>query len=299
MSSIAAHLVEAGLRLLGPKRLMNDPERFSRTFGAAGEPALPSDRLKRRLSFTERREHGFRVFDVGARQPQGRGRILYIHGGAYVQELAGIHWRMVEKLIERTKGKASVPVYPLAPAAGWEEMSGPIVSLFGQLADEAGAENVSIVGDSSGGGLALSVTMALRDGGGPLPSSLVLFSPWLDLTMSDPRQVKLDRVDPMLGLPGLKAAGRAYAGQLATADPRVSPLYGSFERLPPMMILTGTHDILNSDAHAAAAKAFDAGSELVLREYADMIHVWPALPVPEASPAFDEAAAFITTHWAA
>lgn len=297
MSSLAARLAELALRLVGPKRMMNDASRFARTFGQTAPPAEPGWATRRRLSVSKREVGGHVVFAATPHSKKARRHILYLHGGAYVQELAAIHWRMVTNLVERTGATATIPVYPLAPDAGWTQMSALVRTLLDELAGDDGAGHVSLVGDSSGAGLALSAAMQLRDEGAPLPSSLVLFSPWLDLTVSDADQRRLDRQDPMLGIPGLRAAGLAYAGAMPAEDPRVSPLFGSFASLPPTLVLTGTHDVLNSDARRAALVARKDNADFTLREYPDMIHVWPALPIPEAKPAFDEAASFIMGRW--
>lgn len=48
------------------------------------------------------------------------------------------------------------------------------------------AHNIVLYGDSSGGALALSLLVVLRDAGLPMPAGCVLMSPWVDLTHSFP-----------------------------------------------------------------------------------------------------------------
>ena len=47
-------------------------------------------------------------------------------------------------------------------------------------------DDIIIGGDSAGGGLALSLLLALRAAGKPLPKAAVLMAPWTDLTVSSP-----------------------------------------------------------------------------------------------------------------
>jgi monoterpene epsilon-lactone hydrolase len=147
---------------------------------------------------------------------------------------------------------------------------------------------VIVMGDSAGGGMALSLAQQLRDAARPLPTRLILISPGLDMTFSDPRQPVIAVQDKMLDIPGLLVAGRWYAGGLSSADPKISPLFGSLASLPPIAVFTGTHDLLNPDARRLQAKAAQDGALLSFHEYEGMFHVWPLAPIPEARQAINE-----------
>ena len=115
----------------------------------------------------------------------------------------------------------------------------------------------------------------------PSPPALVLLSPWLDVTMTDPAQIELEKVDPLLVRAGPKAAGRWYAGAMSTTDPRVSPLYGEIAGLPPILMFCGTHDILLTDARRLAARAAAEGGDVEYHEEPGLMHVYPLLFFPE------------------
>ncbi|KAG8741808.1 hypothetical protein FRC10_002407 [Ceratobasidium sp. 414] len=55
---------------------------------------------------------------------------------------------------------------------------------LGALHSAINPKHIIIAGDSAGGGLALTLLIAIRDTGLPLPSGAVLISPWVDLTHS-------------------------------------------------------------------------------------------------------------------
>jgi acetyl esterase/lipase len=159
-----------------------------------------------------------------------------------------------------------------------------LLPFYEQLVKEiGGAEHLTIMGDSAGGDLALSLAMQARDAKLPLPANLVLLSPGMDFSFTDPKQPALDRIDPILDLEGARKLGHMYAGALDVHDPVVSPLYGSLQGLPPMVVFTGTRDLVNPDAHRLQAKAKEAGVPLQLFEYPGMVHVWMLFPMPEAS----------------
>ena len=93
-----------------------------------------------------------------------------------------------------------------------------------QMIQSHGAENVSVIGDSAGGGLAVAAVQELVRRGSPTPARMVLLAPWLDVTMSDPRSRAIDPKDPLLDVPSLQDDDRKWAGNLYPADPLASPL---------------------------------------------------------------------------
>lgn len=113
------------------------------------------------------------------------GALIFLHGGAYLFPLVDGQWGIVEGLIDRTGLPVIIPDYPLAPnhtAAEAFDFVQPII-------DEAQAEfgRVILFGDSAGGGLALSLAMQRRDTGARQVDGLVLYAPWVDVTMTNPR----------------------------------------------------------------------------------------------------------------
>jgi len=143
--------------------------------------------------------------------------------------------------------------------------------------------------------MAAALAQQIRDAGEALPARLVLLSPWMDVTMTDPGQRAIEPDDPFLSIAPARMTGEWYAAGLALDDPRVSPIHGAMAGLPPMMVLTGTRDLLNADAHRLRDKAAAEGVALTFVEAPAMIHVWMLMPIPEARRALDRIAGFITS----
>ena len=212
----------------------------------------------------ERREDsGMPVYHVRPRTPSS-AVIVYLHGGAYVSPISWAHWLLIDALVERTGAAAVVPAYPRAPEHTAAEAFAPLGVLMDQVLDAPG--RAVLAGDSAGGGLALSLAIQRRDAGVRAPDGLVLFSPWVDVSMSNPRIAPMVRLDPMLGIDGLVWCGKEWAGGLGTADPRVSPLHDHLRGLPPTRVYQGDRDILLPDVELFARKARARGAE---RERAD------------------------------
>ena len=222
------------------------------------------------------------------------GALIYLHGGAYVYPMVAGQWGVVEGLIDRTGLPVIIPDYPLAP----DHTAAEAFDFVQPIIDEARAEfgRVILFGDSAGGGLALSLAMQRRDAGVHQVDGLVLYAPWVDVTMTNPRIEEVQRRDRVLRVPGLAWAGRAWAADLDPADPRVSPLYGDPAGLPPMRIFQGDADILGPDTIEFARKAARAGVDVRLRVEPDGFHVYVlSVPIiPEAEAALDRSARFIS-----
>ncbi|HEV3395142.1 MAG TPA: alpha/beta hydrolase, partial [Xanthobacteraceae bacterium] len=88
--------------------------------------------------------------------------VLYLHGGAYVLDIISAHWNMVARLVRYTGCLAVVPLYPLAPEHTWQDAFGLVVPLYESLVARLGRENVIVMGDSAGGGMALALAQQLR-----------------------------------------------------------------------------------------------------------------------------------------
>jgi len=293
--SAKAWLVESLLPLTGMKRAFRDEETLRRDVARRRkvEPALPPSRLRRRFRVEEGTVAGMRVFTVAPRTDRAGPVVLYLHGGAYVRDVMGPQWSFVERLAAQTGATIAAPRYPLAPEHSWRDAFARLMPLYERLSEHFGPGRLTLLGDSASGGLALALAQRLRDRARPLPARLVLLAPWLDVTLSDSAQGELARRDPMLDIPGLRAAGRWWAGDLDPRDPIVSPLFGDLDDLPPIALFTGTDDLVHPDARRLRDKASASGADLAYHEYPGMFHVWPLADIPEGNEAIARMAAFI------
>ena len=178
--------------------------------------------------------------------PNATGKVVVaIHGGAYVGKATIFHWWTYTDMARQTGATVVVPDYTLSPAGTAETVVPVMTDYISQVIAQNGAANVSVVGDSSGGGLALLAVQELVQRNSTVPGHLVLLSPWLDVSMSDPRSAQIN--DPLLNVPGLAKYGEEWAGGLSTQSPLVSPLYGSLAGLPPTVVYSSSRDLLTID----------------------------------------------------
>lgn len=303
MPSLQARLVNLALPLLGIKSFFSQPERVAERLAKARrrKPERPKAKWRKALDIQEDDSLGYPVVKISpaAGVRAGGPHLLYLHGGGYVLDVAGVHWDTVCRLCERLGASATVPVYPLAPEHEAPEVLAAMRALYGAIASQYGAANITIMGDSAGGGMSLVLAQMLKSDGGEMPGSLVLWSPWLDATASADGQAAIEPKDRMLAQVGLETCAKLYGGAIPAEDPRLSPLFGELEDLPPVAIFSGTSDILLVDGKRLAARFEELRkNDFEYHEYADMFHVWMLLPVPEGKRALEQTAAFIENHHA-
>lgn len=171
--------------------------------------------------------------------------ILYIHGGAYISEALNSHAIFCDDLSINNDALVIVPNYGLTPNYTYEEAYKMLDEVYSILLEY----NLPIIiaGDSAGGGLAASYTMYLRKNNIKTPNKIILNSPWLDLTMSNPEIIKYQNTDRMLAPYGLVECGKYWSGNLETNDYRISPIYGDFTDFPETLLFRSTWEIFYPD----------------------------------------------------
>lgn len=220
--------------------------------------------------------------------------LVYLHGGGY--SIGGIrsHQAFVSKLARLAGMRALLPDYRLAPEHPYPAQLRDARSVWRYVL-ESGVDptRTVIAGESAGGGLTMSTLLSLRDDAQPLPAGAAVLSPWVDLTLSG---VSIDgnaRFD-YLARPTLETYVSRFARDGDRRHPLVSPVFGDLRGLPPLLVQVGEAEALLDDARTLVARAHDAGVDVELSEYADMIHAFQLFPgLPAARVAVDELVAFV------
>lgn len=217
--------------------------------------------------------------------------VLYLHGGAYVGQIGQEAWYFAARVAALSKLRVTVAIYPLIPFVTAEKL---VPQAQRVLAHEIARHGrVITMGDSAGGGLALSSALAARAAGEQLPERLVLISPWTDITVTGPDVSSRERRDVMLAPAGLRHFGEVFRGGLDPHDWRVSPLFADLTGLPPMQIFAAEDDVLYSDATRLHKRAKECGvpDELIVGKR--MLHIWPVANIPEGHEAVTDIVRFV------
>jgi monoterpene epsilon-lactone hydrolase len=228
-----------------------------------------------------------------AGSPQG-GIVLYFHGGGFIAECGAIHDALLAAIGRAAGARGLMIDYRLAPEHPYPAAADDCFAAWNwMLSSGFDPARVVFAGDSSGGNLALVTAMRARDDGLPLPAAIVLMSPVLDLTFSGPSCARNDGIDPMFRAETARRIQDWYAPGLDLEDPRISPLFGSTDGLPPTQLHVGSSEILLDDTLRYAAKA----ARSLAAVWHGMPHVFPAIRgLAEGDRAIAEMADFIREH---
>lgn len=245
---------------------------------------------------------GVNAVDVTVRGIDTANTILYFHGGVYVIGSAAQSVPLVSDLARRAHAKVVTVDYRLAPEHPYPAAVDDARAAYeGLLAQGVDAGQIALAGESAGGGLAVATLLALRDAGTPLPSSAFLMSPYADLTLSGETILENQAIDPILTPEGLRLRVPDYVGRADASDPQISPVFGDLGGLPPLLIQSGSHEILLSDALRLAGRAAIDEVSVTLEVTPGVPHVFQgfAAVLDEADAALDRASTFLKTQFAA
>jgi acetyl esterase/lipase len=226
--------------------------------------------------------------------------LLYLHGGGFQIGSPASHRELMAGLSAAAGCRVLGLDYRLAPEHRFPAALDDAMTCWdGLLAMGLPAERLAVAGDSSGGGLALSLLLALRDAGREMPAAAVTMSAWTDLGASGPSQASHAATDPINQRALLVAMARAVLGRdTDPRDPRVSPLFAELHGLPPLLMQVGEREIVLSDSQDFAAKARAAGVDVTLEVWPGMVHVFQQFPreLPAAQQARHSIGAFLRRH---
>ena len=224
------------------------------------------------------------------------GVLLYFHGGGFCFCSAGSHSKLVGHLAKAAGCRALNVDYRLAPEYPYPAALSDALTAYRWLLDQGtDPGGVVVAGDSAGGGIATGLLVKARDEGLPRPAAGVLLSPWVDLAMTGDSVTTRAEVDVRQEPVGTKWCATLYLDGHEPLDPYASPLYADLAGLPPLYIQAGDSDILVDDSHRLAERARQAGVDVRLDVFPEMLHAFQlwAGNVPEADDAVARIGEFV------
>lgn len=252
----------------------------------AGETTYTANRKVFDRKLTEESYEGMPVLYVNA--DGKRDRVLfYIHGGYYVYQMNAEHTAAINQLVNATGAMAVVPIYPLAPFNTAEDSFDLMVGLYEQVRADNPDSKIILMGDSAGGGYSLALAEGLAERGIDQPDELILLSPWVEVTMSNPEIKNYESVDPMLTVTMGKMSGKAWAGELSTDDWHVSPINGDLSKLQNVTIFVGDRELFTPDDTLLYEKLADNENARLVVGHGQN-HVYPVYPTFEGRIAMEQ-----------
>ncbi|MBL1434943.1 MAG: alpha/beta hydrolase [Rhodobacteraceae bacterium] len=223
-----------------------------------------------------------------------QGVLIYLHGGAYIFGSAKTHRRLAAKLAEDNALTAYSVDYRLAPEHPFPAAIDDCLTAYQALLGR-GIRNITIAGDSAGGGLALALLHSILAKGLPAPRAVVAFSPLTDQTMQSQSVKDNAQSEAMLPAERMEEVRDMYLTD-DFKNPLASPLYGNFHTAPPVFLCAGTAEILRDDTLAMASKLRAQGVAVTVEILENAPHVWPFFHgrMPEADATLKKVQAFLS-----
>jgi len=251
MESIQSKLLKAALRIIRLNKMWkltgDELRKYIEKKQLSDSHEHPKD-FQSRYDIRREEMNGYCYYVMKPLKVTSKKHILYLHGGGFVYEITSLHWEFMEKLIDALGCIISIPIYPLAPIHKYQEVFDMIVPIYEQIILNTKTEDIVIMGDSSGAGVSLSLVQLLKEKSQLQPGNIILISPVLDITFSNPEISEVEKFDPISALPALIDITKWYGGENNSKNYLISPIYGDLEGLGKISLFIGTHDILYPDA---------------------------------------------------
>lgn len=226
----------------------------------------------------------------------GNNIILYLHGGAFVEQPNIFHFEYLNKLSKTLDSTIIVPIYPKAPNNTYKDAFPLLERIYINILKKYKSKKFIIMGDSSGGGLALSLCQYISSINIEQPDKLILFSPWLDISMSSDKLSEYEKIDPYLDCISLGVYGKSWAGNEDIHDYRVSPIYGNINCLNNITLFVGSRELFYPDITSFHKKLISSNIHSTLIVGKNLNHSYPLHPIKEAKTAFEEVLNIIKTE---
>lgn len=200
-----------------------------------------------------------------------QGCILYLHGGGYVYHPA-VHESLAAKLALAAALRTFALDYRLTPENPFPAQLEDALAAYRWLLESGvNPQQLVVVGDSTGGNLALALLVALRDANQPMPALAVCLSPWTDVSNSGDSLTENQPYDWLQ-----KVAVEQWATWLCNgkeaSHPLLSPLNADLHGLPPIFIQAGEAEIFFDMIRSFTEVARRQGVRVTLEIWEHMNH---------------------------
>ena len=217
--------------------------------------------------------------------------LLCTHGGGYVAGSIYSHRKLYAHVAKAVGCRAISVHYGLAPENPHPGPVNDCVKVYEWLLDEGfKPENIATTGDSAGGALSISIILAARDKGLPLPAAAMPICPWYDVENSGDSMKTNEEKDCLVKKAVVDGMAETFLAGGSSRDPLANPLHADVSGLPPLYITVSRDETLLDDAVRFEKIAREAGVEVKMDIFPEMQHVWHFMAgaAPEADQAVQQ-----------
>ncbi|MFC7392643.1 alpha/beta hydrolase [Scopulibacillus cellulosilyticus] len=203
--------------------------------------------------------------------------LIYYHGGCFVSGDLETHDRQLRMLANIGQCLVVGVDYRLAPEHVYPSAHDDAFKAAHIVREHAmswggNPDNVTIVGDSAGGHLALVTCLRLKEQGQWMPKRQILIYPMLDATASSGSYKKFGD-DYVITRDALLSGFENYLSNISPDHPEASPLYrNDLSGLPQTYILTAEYDPLVDEGEEFYRRLLEYGVDAQCQRYFGVNH---------------------------
>jgi len=237
-----------------------------------GKTALPEG-VKNRADVDAYTIEGGICYNIRRRKTEPERVVFYLYDSEFCFPMSSGEWSYALRIMEMLNAELFVPMYPLAPEAGCEEVFRHLIPVYKNRCGKC-QEEIILMGSGAGGLLALSLAQLIWAEGLPRPNQLVLLTPVLDTEFFDVKE--RERMEERLKKKNQLAAfqtsmdylNRYWVKDMAGKVEYTSPIYGDFtDFTEKVTLISGTEDINNGSARLLCDKIQNTGIPVRFFEY--------------------------------
>ncbi len=201
--------------------------------------------------------------------------LMYIHGGAYIVGRPDGYHGIGGNYAKMLGARVYMPDYRLAPEHQFPAPIDDTLRAYEWLLEQnIAASKIAFAGESAGGAMVVSVMVAAKSKGLPLPAVGSSISPWANLEHTGVSMSNREGLDPLNSKPVLDILARAFLGDTLANHPLASPVFADVTGLPPILVQIGENELMLSDALRLANHLADNRVRVNLEVWPGMFHAW-------------------------
>lgn len=201
--------------------------------------------------------------------------LMYIHGGAYIVGRPDGYHGIGGNYAKMLGARVYMPDYRLAPEHQFPAPIDDTLRAYEWLLEQnIAASKIALAGESAGGAMVVSVMVAAKSKGLPLPAVGSSISPWANLEHTGASMSNREGLDPLNSKPVLDILARAFLGDTLANHPLASPVFADVTGLPPILVQIGENELMLSDAMRLANHLADNRVRVNLEVWPGMFHAW-------------------------
>lgn len=210
--------------------------------------------------------------------------LFYIHGGSFVDKPLYMQVKFAKKIAKKLHIDLVIPIYENIPNGNATLFLEEMIDIYSYLLKKY--NNIYLMGDSAGGGAALSLYMLLVNKKINRPKGIILLSPWLDLSLTN-KDIE-NKNDIVCSIVGNRYCGSIWAGALDINDYRVSPLYGNVADLNNVFITCSKNELCQPDCIKLVSKLDNEHIDYRFMQFNHQFHNFELYPIKESKIVIEE-----------